>query len=76
MTHTVHWHGFGGLPSEQGEFVDSPDFMLLENEWHLAIFPGGSANAVKEWSLYLWKKSDKAIEIDGNRKKSTHTINP
>jgi N-acetyl-beta-hexosaminidase len=28
------------------------------------IFPGGSANAVKEWSLYLWKKSDKAIEID------------
>ena len=65
VTHTVHVHGFGSLPSEQGEFVDSPEFMLLGNEWRLAIYPGGDDDADEGMvTLYLFNESDKAIEID------------
>ena len=80
MTHTVHWHGFGGLPSEQGEFVDSPDFKGLGNQWRLKFYPGGDLTADEGMvSLYLYNMSDKAIEIeygfsvnDGNGKQVTY----
>ena len=38
--HTVHWHGFLDLSTVRGEYVDSPEFMLLGNPWILEIFPG------------------------------------
>jgi hypothetical protein len=64
VTHTVHVHGFGSLPSEQDEFVDSPEFMLVGNPWRLRVYPGGS-DCEKEGrvSIGLWNHSDKAIEI-------------
>ena len=66
MTHTVHWHGFARLPSEQGEGVDSPEFMLLGNQWFLQLYPGGREHAAAEgmMSLFLWSRSNKAIDID------------
>ena len=65
VTHTVHWHGFPSLSLEQGESVDSPKFMLLGNQWFLAMFPGGDVGAAEGMvSLSLWNMSDKAIDID------------
>jgi predicted amino acid-binding ACT domain protein len=63
--HTVHVHGFASLPSEQDEFVNSPEFMLLGNPWFLAIYPGGITGAAEGMvSIYLENLSDKSIEID------------
>ena len=63
--HTIHCRGFGSLPSERGAFVYSPEFMLLGNPWRLEIFPGGHATSAEGMvSVYLWNRSDKAIEID------------
>jgi hypothetical protein len=65
VTHTVHWHGFPSLPVERDEYVDSPEFMLLGNQWCLAITPGGEEDAEEGMvSLYLQNMSDKAIDID------------
>ena len=73
-THTVHVHGFPDLSSAQGAFVESPEFMLLGNQWCLKIYPGGDADEGKT-SLFLLNMSNKAIEvefgfciIDGNGK--------
>ena len=65
--HTVHWNGFGSLPSERTalRIVHSPEFLLLGNEWRLAIYPGGDDDADEGMvTLYLFNESDKAIEID------------
>jgi hypothetical protein len=63
--HTVHVHGFGSLSTVRRASVDSPEFMLLGNPWRLQICPGGSSNAAEGMvSLYLYNRSDKAIEID------------
>jgi hypothetical protein len=63
--HTVHVHGFGSLSTVRRASVVSPEFMLLGNQWRLDIFPGGSSNAAEGMvSLYLYNRSDKAIEID------------
>jgi hypothetical protein len=65
VTHTVHWHAFESLSAERDEFVASPEFMLLGNQWRMRLYPGGSASAAEGMvSLGLWNKSDKAIEID------------
>jgi hypothetical protein len=65
VTHTVHWHGFESLSAVRGEFEDSPEFMLLGNEWSLAIYPGGDDDAAEEMvSLDLYNESNKAIDID------------
>jgi hypothetical protein len=65
VTHTVHWHGFGSLPSERGVGIDSPEFMLFGNPWSLWIYPGGRQDAEEGMvCLGLWNKSDKAIDID------------
>jgi hypothetical protein len=61
----VHWHGFESLSAVRGEFEDSPEFMLLGNEWSLAIYPGGDDDAAEEMvSLDLYNESNKAIDID------------
>jgi hypothetical protein len=65
VTHTFHVHGFGRLPSHRNAFVDSPEFMLLGNQWSLEMYPGGRANADEGMvTLYLNNRSNKAIEID------------
>jgi len=65
VKHTIHCHGFASLSSERGEFVYSPEFMLLGNQWCLAMFPGGDTLSEERMTaLGLWNKSDKAIEID------------
>jgi hypothetical protein len=86
--HTVHWHGFGSLPSERNalRIVYSPEFMLLGNQWRLTLFPGGSANAAEGMvTLYLSNMSNKAIEIDygvgviggdGKQVSCTHSFGP
>jgi hypothetical protein len=63
--HTVHVHGFANLSSERGEYVDSPEFMRLGNQWRLELYPGGDDEAAEGMvSLYLNNESDKAIDID------------
>ena len=65
VTHTVHCHGFKGLPSERGRYVDSPAFVLLGNQWMLWIFPGGRRGSAEGMvSIYLENLSDKSIEVD------------
>ena len=67
VTHTVHYHAFANLSTEPGAFVFSPDFEGLGNQWQLQLHPGGDgAGAAEEGmvSLYLWNRSDKAIDID------------
>ena len=65
VTHTVHYHGFSDLSTERGARFDSPEFMLLGNQWRLEIYPGGDATAAEGMTpLYLWNMSDKSIEID------------
>ena len=65
VTHTIHCHGFGSLPTVRGESVDSNEFEELGNQWILQIYPGGSVNAVDGMvTLCLWNMSNKAIEID------------
>jgi hypothetical protein len=67
VTHTVHVHGFGSLPSERNAFVYSPEFMLLGNQWRLELYPGGKDEAVEGMvTLCLENRSNKAIEIDYN----------
>lgn len=81
-THTVHVHGFARLSSAQGAFMESPEFMLLGNQWCLRIYPGGIADADEgKTSLFLFKRSDKAIEVeydfrvnDGNGKQVAYTF--
>jgi hypothetical protein len=58
--------------------------MLLENQWRLAVYPGGDDDAAEGMvSLYLDNMSDKAIEIyfgfsvnDGNGKQVAHDRSP
>jgi hypothetical protein len=65
VTHTVHCHGFESLSAEEAEFVDSPEFEGIGNRWFLMIYPGGDTSAARGMvSLYLYNKSNKAIEID------------
>jgi hypothetical protein len=64
-THTVHVHDFASLSTVRGEFVDSPEFMLLGNQWRLGICPGGDEGAVEGMvTVDLSNRSDKAIDID------------
>ena len=80
VTHTVHVHGFGSLPSERYAYVYSPEFMLLGNQWLLRIYPGGQANAEEGMASFgLWNMSNKAIDIyfgfsvnDGNGKQVSY----
>jgi hypothetical protein len=84
VTHTVHWHGFESLSTVRGESVPSPEFMLLGNEWSLAVYPGGDDDAAEGMvTLDLFNESDKAIEIDsgfsvndGNGKQVVHYRSP
>jgi hypothetical protein len=65
VTHTVHCHGFESLSSVRDEYVDSPEFLLLDNQWILAVYPGGNDDADEGMvTLYLDNMSNKAIEID------------
>ena len=68
VTHTVHWHGFGSLSTERDEFavfVASPEFMLLGNQWHLELHPGGDDNAAEGMtSLFLYNKSNKGTDAE------------
>jgi hypothetical protein len=49
----------------RNESFDSPEFMLLGNEWYLELYPGGDEDAVEgRVSIGLWNISDKAIYID------------
>jgi len=65
LTRTVHVHDFPSRSAEGGEFVWSPEFEGFGNQWCVRIFPGGCANAGEGMvSLYLYNKSNKAIEID------------
>jgi hypothetical protein len=65
VKHTVHVHGFPSLSTVRGENVNSPEFMLLGNQWCVRIYPGGDANADEgTTSLSLYNKSNKAIDID------------
>ena len=65
VTHTVHCHGFASLSAERGESVFSPEFMLLGNQLRLELYPGGHVNAAEGMaSLYLWNRSDKAIDAE------------
>jgi hypothetical protein len=74
--HTVHVHGFESLSAERGVGFNSPEFLLLGNQWLLSIYPGGDPTAEEGMtSLYLYNESDKAIDIqygfsvnDGNGK--------
>ena len=65
----------------EDECVDSPEFMLLGNEWRLQIVqPGGDEEAGEGMvSLFLYNVSNKAIDIDfgfsvsdGNGKQVAH----
>jgi hypothetical protein len=63
--HTVHVHSFANLSTARGEFVDSPEFMLLGNEWRLAIYPGGKDEAAEGMvTVSLCNRSSKSIDID------------
>ena len=49
----------------RGEFVKSPKFDALGNQWRLQLYPGGCDDAAEGMvSLYLWNMSNKAIDID------------
>ena len=71
VTRTVHVHDFASLSTVRGQFVKSPEIMLLGNQWRLGIFPGGDLFPCGDEgadegmvSVYLANGSDKAIEID------------
>jgi hypothetical protein len=65
VTHTVHWHGFTSLSTVRGAKFYSPEFILLGNQWRLAIYPGGREDAEEGMvSLGLDNRSNKAMEID------------
>ena len=66
MTHTLHFHDFATLSTERGEFVKSPEFMLLGNQWSVEMYPGGDEEEMypggdEEGSLYLQNMSNNAI---------------
>ena len=65
VTHIVHYHGFASLSTERNRLVESPEFMLLGNQWILIIFPSGSRRAAEGMtSIFLWNNSSKGIEIE------------
>jgi hypothetical protein len=64
-THTVHVHGFESLTSVRGEFVASPELMLLGKQWCLELYPGGNEDADEGMtSLYLCNMSNEAIDAE------------
>jgi hypothetical protein len=64
-THIVHYHGFASLSTERNQYVESPEFMLLGNEWSLAVYPGGSRHAAEGMtSIFLWNMSSTGITIE------------
>ena len=65
VTHTVHWHGFPSLSTLRGVGVASHEFMLLGNQWHLELHPGGDDNAAEGMtSLFLYNKSNKGTDAE------------
>ena len=62
---TVHVHGFPKLSSVRNEFVDSPEFMLLGNQWGVwSYFHVDAMMQPKEMvSLYLCNMSNKVIKM-------------
>ena len=69
MTHTLHFHDFATLSTERGEFVKSPEFMLLGNQWSVEMYPGGDEEEMypggdEEGSIYLQNMSNNAIDIE------------
>lgn len=84
MTHTLHFHDFASLSTVRGEFVNSPEFMLLDNQWSVEMYPGGDEEEMypggdEEGSLYLQNMSNNAIDVeygfsvkDGGGKKVVH----
>jgi hypothetical protein len=65
VQHTVHYHGFRSLTSEQDEYEGSPKFTLLGNQWRLSIYPGGDDDAAEGMvSTFLYNMSEKFIKID------------
>ena len=84
MTHTLHFHDFASLSTVRGEFFSSPEFMLLDNQWSVEMYPGGDEEEMypggdEEGSLYLQNMSNNAIDVeygfsvkDGGGKKIVH----
>jgi hypothetical protein len=65
VTRKVHWHAFSSLSAVRGEFVESPEFEGLGNQWRVQLYPGGRRNSEEgKVSLGLHNMSNKAIEID------------
>ena len=61
----ICFHGFASLSTERGKSVESPEFNGLGNQWRLKLHPGGDEDAAEGMvSVYLWNRSNKAIEID------------
>ena len=84
MKHTVHFHDVASLSTVRGEFVWSPEFMLLGNQWCLKIYPGGDEGAAEGMvTLRLVNNSNKAIDAeygfsvnDGNGKQVVYKQSP
>jgi hypothetical protein len=69
MTHTLHFHDFSSLSTVRGEFVKSPEFMLLDNQWSVEMYPGGDKEEMypggdEEGSIYLQNMSNNAIDVE------------
>ena len=63
-TKRICFHGFASLSTVRGEYIDSPEFDGLGNQWRLKLYPGGCEDAAEGMvSLYLANMSNKAFEI-------------
>ncbi|KAL7526436.1 hypothetical protein ACHAXR_001488, partial [Thalassiosira sp. AJA248-18] len=61
----VYFHGFEGLDTSRGAFVDSPEFTCFGRQWTLRIYPGGRTDSDDGVvSVYLRNMSEESIEVE------------
>jgi len=61
----VNFHGFAGLTTAQGDFVESPVFTCFGHRWRLMIFPGSHSDSeVGMASVRLCNMSEESIKVD------------
>ncbi|KAL7524079.1 hypothetical protein ACHAXR_000424, partial [Thalassiosira sp. AJA248-18] len=65
VTTPVRFHGFEGLDTSRGTFVESPKLVCFGHRWRLRIYPGGETNSDDGMvGVFLRNMSKESIEVE------------
>ena len=64
MIAPVHFNGFAGLTTTEGEPVRSPEFSCFGHRWTVAIYPGGKSKSHAGYvALCIENRAEEAFEV-------------